>query len=172
MHADYTRTHVKVIRKREEEMPLIDNKASTSLQREQMAPPSEKQASVRFCRSVRVVRIKPLNHYTPSERKACWYDNADYKAILKSNKRVLKRMEAEEVCGCTEYCTLGLEKVTPEGSVDRQIIRMASWLAVLQEQERQWQKDIHDPELIAFMYRATIIQRQKRSQRLASDVDI
>ena len=68
----------------------------------------------------------------------------------------------------TNYHTLGLERATPYRSTEREILRLSSQLAVIEEQRRQERIGVLDPELIALMYKATIAHRLEQCQRLAS----
>ena len=64
-----------------------------------------------------------------------------------------------------QISTLGLEKATPLEAKKRELFRLNSWLAVLNEQDKQKSKGKCNPERIAKKYREAISLREGESRQ-------
>ncbi|CAJ1931712.1 unnamed protein product, partial [Cylindrotheca closterium] len=117
--------------------------------------------------TVEVAEILSIYDYTPSEIAAAWYNEDDMDKITRRCFKVLQRMEE---CGGTKnhgqrHCTRGLEGHTTLGSISKKETRIASFVAVLDEQEKQWNenKDF-DFQAISDAYRKTSSSSQMWAQ--------
>ncbi|CAJ1961443.1 unnamed protein product [Cylindrotheca closterium] len=92
-------------------------------------------------KSVEVVEILHLDDFTASEIAASWYDEEEMKEITQGCFKVLQRMEYGGTKKGKKYCTRGLEGHTTLGSISKKETRTASFVAVLDEQEKQWNEN-------------------------------
>jgi hypothetical protein len=139
--------------------------------------------SVRFEDQVKVRRTIARNAYTVRERRACWFTQEENNRILKSNLKLVQKMN--EDCDAIErrYCVRGLERHTRIGNIVRQESRSDAKIAVLDEQERQRQTGIIDEKSIASIYNARTsssqlwaqvigMQDHREAQKYVSDSDL
>eukprot|EP00934_Nitzschia_sp_Nitz4_P006213 Nitzschia sp. Nitz4//scaffold139_size61406//47073//48035//NITZ4_006465-RA/size61406-processed-gene-0.71-mRNA-1//1//CDS//3329535867//6203//frame0 len=112
-----------------------------------------------------VHEIMNLASYKTSEKKHYWYSPKDMAKMTAEREKVLARLEQGKPCKSATYHTVdeehpiegwvipmsyrGLDCWTYEGSqnLDKRISRVIS--AVMDEQDRQWQVDDDDSDLIA-----------------------
>lgn len=94
---------------------------------------------------------------TNEEKRARWYTRSEYKEFKSSSKTVLLHMiinndkeNVDDFSG-NDYCTRGLEFMTPVASESMKKVRRRMLAAVWNAQVRQWneQDTIFDPEAIA-----------------------
>jgi hypothetical protein len=109
--------------------------------------------AISFSPDVRVKKTLHLNNYSNDEIDACWYNEAETKAIREQARRTVEQMQAEADLDGPKYCTRGLEILTAEGRRQRMENRFQAWDAVLNEQERQVEEGIwEDDEATAARY--------------------
>ena len=97
------------------------------------------------------------DEYSKSEIKNCWYTKSELKKRKKKDKKVLVRIESGH-CKCKRNEPYrGLENRTEQGQREckEQIHSCAD--AVMDEQEKQWEKGITDWERIAYCSRQVSI---------------
>lgn len=112
--------------------------------------------------NVTIVETLHLDDFTPSEIAASWFDEQECEQITQKCFKVLKKME----CGKGQkYCTRGLEGHTTLGSIQKKNARTASFVAVLEEQNRQLSENAeYDAQAIADAYRRTTSSCQMWAQ--------
>ena len=135
-------------------------------QREDQQEPSKRQKRrpgvVSFVPSDDVIYdVLHVHDYTPEEKEACWYNKYDMRFFKKDAKAgaTLLMMGGLTDGDTEEYCKRGLEWRTPEGSRKRRQTRLASIVAVLNEQDDLVQQYGHSNEYdISQAYHSYTIQ--------------
>ena len=131
--------------------------AQCAEQREPCSPDSSearKRKKIRFFESVQCLLVVPSrNEYTKDEMRQLWYVEQEYKTIKNdiqiTLKQMMKKFPASEN---DQMCYRGLEFRTKQGALLKTLRRENAYDAVLGEQARQDLLELHDPQLISFMY--------------------
>ena len=122
------------------------------------APPAERR--VGFSQQVRFVTIRNREDITPEEREELWFCKAD-----------LRRMRRrDEVCECPyEAQDEHVREREPPRNEDWQeaLLQLEAVSVVLNEQARQREQQISDPDLIARKYR-DFVERSHRSMFISN----
>jgi hypothetical protein len=139
--------------------------------------------TVRFEDQVKVRRTITRSSYSDCERRACWFNQEETNKILKSNLKLVHKMDEDFTSIERRYCVRGLERHTRIGNTVRQKNRSDAKFAVLIEQERQNQNGIVDEVSIALAYTACTsssqlwactvgLQDHREAQRYISESDL
>jgi len=108
-----------------------------------------KRSRVAFRKSVTARRALHLKDFTDEEIRNCWLSVEELEICSQDIIRTIELVSN----GCDqECCRRGTEQRTQEGNMKRQRNKKMAWLAVLQEQEAQWEKGVIDDEAIAAAY--------------------
>jgi hypothetical protein len=120
------------------------------------APPEERR--VRFFQQVHFVTIRNREDISPAERETLWF-----------RKTELKRMRRRDEEGEHDELYEQIVKQGPPQNDDWQeaLLQLGAVSAVLDEQSRQRERQICDPELISRKYRS-FVQRSGRSMFMAN----
>ena len=110
------------------------------------------QCAVRFSSSVEVRPILSSKHYTPEVRKACWYQNEEYREIRYECVKELKKIQRGECLEDENYSSRGLKTQTNVGRTLKSINRRDAFDAVLSEQQKQVRLGVVDEQAIAQKY--------------------
>ena len=92
-----------------------------------------------------VVRITIDCDYTPEEIESIWFEPADYTKMKKRDKVIARKVA--ETNNEKNFCLLGL--VDDESRYERRERIRESNLAVFEEQEKQWAREVVDDESLA-----------------------
>lgn len=122
-------------------------------------------AAVSFAPTILLHEVPHLHDHSDEERREIWWRDDDFAMIrLKCliTVRMMEQMgsEFEETDGKTSH---GLENFTSTRDETRRKRRRLAADAVLEEQVRQWSRDIHDPELISKSYQEVSLLCQRES---------
>lgn len=117
---------------------------------------------VTFYPRVVVKRVPSLKTCPEEDLSRIWFDNYEFVAIRNENKLISERMMNNEPLGPNE-CSRGLEYRTPEGMKQRIENKKRARCAVLEEQERQWDAGLYDPEALRIISRMVSSASQKAS---------
>lgn len=104
-----------------------------------------------------VYDVLPLTEYTPSEVSACWFVKSEYNLFKRNSLVTLQLNRAGELSANDsnpEHTMRGLECRTRECTDSRRILRFQAAAAVFNEQARQQDLGIHDPEALSESYHA------------------
>lgn len=107
----------------------------------------EGRKCVEFYPRVYVKRVPSLKTLSEEDLARIWFNNDEFVAMRNVNKLISERMANNEPLGPNE-CSRGLEYRTPEGMKQRQENKKRALFAVLEEQERQWDSEVFDPEAL------------------------
>ena len=122
--------------------------------------------------TVTVRTIPDLSDYTDEEKYNAWYTDADFKMMKFGIVQLLRQVVAgtylHEI-GSLESEARGLETKTPEGSKQRKGNRIAAMFAVLDEQDRQREHGMVDPEYIAQLYKQSSAHCQAKAIETAAN---
>ena len=123
-----------------------------------------KRKHVTFNENVTCKIVLHYNDYTYAEKQACWYNQTEWKAMRHNVKEAVRAMSTtsnkDQECDdahitttttATTPCTRGLENRTPKETKRKRQKRLDVCLAVINEQERQWNDGIVDSDKIAFI---------------------
>jgi hypothetical protein len=114
---------------------------------------SSQKTFVTFNKRVSFKYIKHIDDYTDEDYFATWYVEEDLTEIFNdcvdNVRKMVNGIPLSETEGC---CSRGLEYKTPTGSKARKENKLRGIHAVLEEQERQRELRIRNPELIAKLY--------------------
>eukprot|EP00980_Cylindrotheca_fusiformis_P017064 scaffold5234_cov131-Cylindrotheca_fusiformis.AAC.11 len=138
-------------------MKKVDNRTMVQLptRRECKSSPqhvTKKRKLVQFGAQPETRLLSPV---TDEEVQARWYDANDYKRFKSSIRTVVRQMingnDKKNMIEDNEYCTRGLEIMTPAARQHLDQVRRRTLAAVWNGQVRQWneQDKIFDPEAIA-----------------------
>lgn len=109
--------------------------------------------SVRFVEERnKIFPITHLDDMEESEVASIWYDSNEYAEIKSSYQLTIFMMEAGEKLNGDEHTSRGLEYRTQEGAWARYENKRDAYNAVLDEQDRQWERDQDDHEAISRIY--------------------
>lgn len=100
-------------------------------------------------------QIQPILHLDemPEEEvNATWYSAEEYGEIKAAYQLTIFMMEAGEELNSEEHTSRGLEYRTQEGAWARYENKRDAYNAVLDEQDRQWQRDEDDHDEIGRIY--------------------
>merc|ERR1712232_786927 len=91
----------------------------------------------------------------------CWYSPEDYEEIKASFQYLVFMMDSgEETIDNNEETSRGLEFRTQEGAWERFEHERDAYNAVLDEQDRQWNRNCDDPIKIAELYQEVCVPCQ------------
>lgn len=98
-----------------------------------------------------------MSNYTDGEISDCWFSDEDLQQfradVLHTVELISGDGEAQNLTERSSFCERGIEHRTQEGIKKRIRNKILARDAVLLEQERQWEHNIHDEEAIADAYR-------------------
>lgn len=115
-----------------------------------------------------VFPIPHINDMCDDEVKSVWYEKHDYDQIKADIIPIVKRIMKGDKIEETDQMTIrGLEYRTRKGAIKRQHNKVEAITAVLDEQDRQIELDILDPELISHAYLEISANCLKEAQQLA-----
>lgn len=116
-----------------------------------------------------IFHIPHINDMSDEEVLGVWYEKVDYDTIKQSIIPIVKRMMKGEAIEETNEMTIrGLEYRTRKGAIRRQHNKVEAITAVLDEQDRQIELDINDPELISQVYVECSAHCLREAQELAA----
>eukprot|EP00525_Craspedostauros_australis_P013276 CAMPEP_0198112068 /NCGR_PEP_ID=MMETSP1442-20131203/3970_1 /TAXON_ID= /ORGANISM="Craspedostauros australis, Strain CCMP3328" /LENGTH=242 /DNA_ID=CAMNT_0043768721 /DNA_START=289 /DNA_END=1017 /DNA_ORIENTATION=+ len=161
-------------------------------QAQQQTPPSPAaptRSRVTFTKTVTIRRTISACDYTPQERRACWYNDAEMRVMKQERRATIKLMESVAVgkgshntnyyCAVDDdkdFCYRGLEHKTKNGSRMRQFNQVDAAMAVMDEQELQAAHGINDPETLSRVYisctlacQAAALEKGLRDQMVVLD---
>ena len=120
--------------------------------------------------------IPTRSEYSLKEKENTWYTDTDFQVMKLEIVQLLRKVVGETYqhdMGSLESEVRGLETKTPEGSKKRKGNRFAAMFTVLDEQDRQREQGIVDPEYIALLYRQSSAHcQQKAIETAANDFTI
>jgi hypothetical protein len=105
-----------------------------------------------------IYEIPHINDFSSEMIDSLWYNEADYQRIQTSCIKIIRKMvdsdsDKQIVERTTKrYCSRGLEHFTDAGALARRTIRRSAIDAVMDEQFRQFTKDVVEPACIADLY--------------------
>jgi hypothetical protein len=112
-----------------------------------------KAKSVTFYPGVSVRECLHINNFTDEEILNAWYKKQDFQRIKMAFVHTVQQVANGTWPGDTEQDTArGLEFRHREGAMKRKVNKLNGLMAVLDEQERQWQGGYDDDEAIASAY--------------------
>lgn len=112
-----------------------------------------KAKSVTFYPGVSVRECLHINNFTDEEILNAWYKKHDFQRIKMAFVHTVQQVANGTWPGDTEHDTArGLEFRHREGAMKRKVNKLNGLMAVLDEQERQWQGGYDDDEAIASAY--------------------
>jgi hypothetical protein len=108
------------------------------------------KAKVSFAQTCKVVLGPSLDDYTAQEISAAWYNGNDYSVIHRKCGSLIRKIKNGKV---DKYCVRGLERMTPRAIEERELTRIATYIAVLGEQNKPSYMRGDKSEAIARKYR-------------------
>lgn len=105
--------------------------------------------------------------YTNEEKKSSWFQEDEYAQITKDCCKQVRKLEKGEELRDKKYCSRGLEAHTRRASEAKSRTRRASFDAVLDEQDRQYEEGILDDDLISQFYIDASASSQLWAHRVA-----
>ena len=116
------------------------------------------QAKVKFVHKIKVHRIPHLSDLPEDVVASTWYNRSEFDAVKRSYQVTVRMIMKGHVFtsydeDTNSHCTRGLEYRTKEGARFKQKVKLYAMLAVLDEQDRQRQAGVRDPESLSKAYR-------------------
>jgi hypothetical protein len=110
-----------------------------------------------------------INNYSDDEVDACWYNDYEFDMMRKNVRSAAKLLQNGmlEQDAADKCCRRGVEHLERKVTLQRQRNRLASTLAVLEEQELQWEEGICEPEYIARVCKAISASSQASAHAIA-----
>jgi len=117
-----------------------------------VAKPAPKKKQVSFCEVV-VFRTTISRHELSSnERSQYWFKKADFKKMRRDDKQTLDSLKKMPTAEKQDFCTRGLEKHIANGKVRYSVNVLNAKISVLEEQRKQKDLGLHDPESLRYVY--------------------
>jgi len=117
--------------------------------------------SVTFSHKKHIKKIPHLNNLSDQIIDDCWWSPEDYEEFKASFQYLVFMMDSgEEKVENDEETTRGLEFRTQEGAWERFEHKRDAYNAVLDEQDRQWNRNADDPQKISELYEEVCAQCQ------------
>ena len=124
--------------------------------------------SVSFNKTAEVHEIIHVNNYTDDEIDAAFYSDSDYQMMKADIRFTVHLMVSNSLQDDDDtYCRRGLEHHAPEGARRRKFNREMAFCAVLDEQDFQWEQEMHDSESIAEIYALETVHCQSVAHTIA-----
>lgn len=101
--------------------------------------------------------IPCLEDLDEEEKRDTWYTHDDFKLIKLENSKTLKSVEKKSRKWNKEHCYRGLDRRNELESKRRTRDIKKSIHLTLKEQQRQGEEKVHDPALLATVYRALAV---------------
>ena len=108
--------------------------------------------SLRFSAHNDIHLIEHLDELSDDDVASMWYNVDEYEAMKVEYKKIVSLMENSNGVIQSNETSRGLEYRTRTGAWARYTNKKCSFRAVLQEQEKQWDKNIRDVNAIANVY--------------------
>jgi hypothetical protein len=110
--------------------------------------------------------------YDDLERQLVWYSREEYDIIKARNSLIIKMMKAGTFEESEEHSFRGLEHKLKEGFKKRRNHKFNALNAVLEEQDKQYNKSSIDQEIIANAYReVTLAAKEAAFENACRDVE-
>lgn len=131
----------------------------------------KKRSNVRFVLAEnKLYPIPHVNDMTNEEVSATWYGMQDFDKMKAEMLVIVKRMmKGDKIEETNEVTIRGLEYRTRKGAIRRQHHKYESINAVLDEQDRQIEEGIDDPELLRQVYLEISVPCHYEMNQLALD---
>mmetsp|Transcript_132105 Transcript_132105/g.196806 ORF Transcript_132105/g.196806 Transcript_132105/m.196806 type:complete len:213 (-) Transcript_132105:127-765(-) len=97
--------------------------------------------SVSFAPRASLHHVLSRSDYTEKEKRAAWYQSEDYDRITRDCVKQVRKMENGEELKDKKYCSRGLEAHTHLAAIAKRENRQAAYVAVLDEQDDQWEQE-------------------------------
>ena len=105
---------------------------------------------VRFSLDIQSQDVPHRNDMSEREKKLLWYRTSDYKRIRREGQETVAKIRSGELCQDTnQHCLLGLDSEMHAYARSRSLHKLMLLALVLEEQGRQKEEGINDPELLA-----------------------
>jgi len=128
---------------------------------------------IQFYPGVSVRECLHINNFTDDEVYQSWFRRKDYQRIKTSFQYIVQRISNNTWQGDTNNETMrGLEYRHREGSMKRKANKLNGLMAVLDEQERQWRRDVDDDVAISEAYMAVGKKSSLAARMLAAKDEI
>ena len=116
-----------------------------------------RKITIRFDEFDEMTTVLHLNDYTKSEMNKAWYVRSDYDKMVMDSRKIAEKVEEREKEDGTkthkrQIESRGLEAWTTQGATRAKLIKAAAVDAVWNEQSRQWDKGLTDPDSIREVY--------------------
>jgi hypothetical protein len=123
--------------------------------------------SVRFCTLIGFCEIEIIKRDSEYD---LWWTIDELRSFKRRDRQTVRLMNYIDPAAIPDnsiHCTRGLEYKTFEFSNRRKFNRIQAHLSVLDEQEFQWDENIHDEELIAALYKKMCKSSQEEAHSMA-----
>ena len=139
------------------------------LQTKSLPPPEPSITStrrIRFNNQVMVRAIEHVNDISEAEITMIWYQKEEYREIRSSLAATVRKITSGKYGGDSDsHCARGLEFRTPYGSQLRRKNKLDALVAVLDEQDRQFDMDEFCDKTLARAYMECSYARLHEAQR-------
>ena len=126
----------------------------------------EQKRHISFNYQVMVRSIEHIDDKDEAEIRATWYRKEEYRKIRSSMADTVRKISSGKFSGDSDaHCARGLEFRTPYGSQLRKKNKLEALVAVLDEQDRQFDEGCLDEELLARAYMESSRTRLEEAQR-------
>ena len=123
--------------------------------------------TVSFAPQAAVYRTTHVNDYSNEEYDAVWYSPKEIDLVKAECALTVTMMQTCTSLHTEMYCSRGLEYRTPIGQEMRRMNKLNGLVAVLNEQDRQYDENEYDPDAIACIYKQVTQHCQDDAHQLA-----
>lgn len=116
--------------------------------------------------------VLEFDMYEVHERDSVWYTRDEYDIIKARNSLIIKMMKTGTFEESDEHSFRGLEHKLKEGFKKRRTHKFSALNAVLEEQDKQYNKSTSDQEIIAKAYReVTLAAKEDAFENACRDAE-
>lgn len=127
-------------------------------------PKMKRRHSVDFVGDHTIIEYDAVDHEL---REEVWYNKDEYDIIKARNSLIVKMMKTGNFEENGENCFRGLEHKLKEGFKQRRSNKFNALNAVLEEQDRQYNRGLSQPEIVAESYRRVSLGAKEAAYDLA-----
>ena len=151
-------------------MVTVKSILKQSEQQQVQQPAAPQKRNVHFCKKVKVQPTLHVNNFTDKEIRSSWYTQNEIATIRQRTKDMMKLLQSQSNANTPQkvlerqqqgsndestFCIRGLEHRTRKGMKAKTSSRMMAWDVVMNEQSRQQESGVVNPEAISHVYKQT-----------------
>lgn len=126
-----------------------------------------RKSVVSFAPQAELYKTLHVKEYTDDEYASTWYNAKEIAAVKAECTSTVELIERHIPLNVDEYCARGLEYRTYAGRQLRHMNKINGKVSVLNEQERQYEENVYNPEALSLVYKYAARHCQEEAHQLA-----